>query len=87
MRGHIARRAAVTAALAAGAIGVVAGSAQAADITPIPIPGTTTSITPIPIPRVAITPIPIPSTALQSLLTPKLPPALPPGGGVGPVSG
>jgi hypothetical protein len=44
-------------------------------ITPIPIPGSLVSITPIPIPYVSITPIPIPG------------PQLPPGGGIGPVSG
>ena len=85
------RHAAIAAALAVAAGGGFAGSALAATsptlapatsigdgrlaITPIPIPGSFVSITPIPIPYVSITPIPIPGTQL------------PPGGGIGPVSG
>lgn len=78
MRQRITRAAGIAVALTAGATGPLVGSAQAADITPIPIPGSYVSITPIPIPYVTFV---LPGTKLPSSAGHV------PGGGIGPVSG
>jgi hypothetical protein len=75
------RHAAIAAALTAAAGGGLAGSAQAATSP------TLSPATPIGDGRLAITPIPIPGSFVSITLIPIPGTQLPPGGGIGPVSG
>lgn len=76
MRKRIMRAAAIG-AITIGAGAATTESASAADITPIPIPGSYVFITPIPIPYVLRGTLPGAPSGIH----------IGPGGGIGPVSG